>query len=35
VIARAGAGALKTPAIASELIHAATNLAARIGRQTR
>jgi len=35
VIARAGAGALKTPAIASELLHAALNLSARIGRQER
>jgi ribonuclease P protein component len=35
VIARAGAGALKTPAIASELLHAAANLAARIARQER
>jgi len=30
VIARSGAGALKTPAIAGELQHAAANLAARI-----
>jgi ribonuclease P protein component len=35
VIARAGAGALKIPAIASELLHAATNLVARIGRRER
>ena len=35
VIARAGAGALETPAIGSELLHAAANLAARIARQER
>jgi ribonuclease P protein component len=35
VIARSGAGTLKTPAIASELLHAATKLSARIGRQER
>jgi ribonuclease P protein component len=33
VIARSGAGALKTPAIAGELLHAAAKLAARIARQ--
>jgi ribonuclease P protein component len=33
VIARSGAGALKTPAIADELLQAASNLAARIARQ--
>ena len=35
VIARIGAGALKTPAIAGELVQAASNLAARIARQGR
>ena len=35
VIARSGAGALKTPAIADELLHAASNLAARIARPQR
>jgi ribonuclease P protein component len=35
VIARAGAGELKSPAIAGELIHAAANLAVRIARQER
>jgi ribonuclease P protein component len=35
VIARAGAGALKTPAIADELRYAASNLAARIARLQR
>jgi ribonuclease P protein component len=35
VIARAGAGALASPAIASELLQAASNLAARIARETR
>jgi ribonuclease P protein component len=35
VIARAGAGALKTPAIIDELLHAASNLAARIARPQR
>jgi ribonuclease P protein component len=35
VIARAGAGALKMPAITGELMHAAANLAARLGRQER
>lgn len=35
VIARSGAGALKTPAIAGELLQAAANLAARLPRQAR
>ena len=35
VIARSGAGALKTPAISDELLHAASNLAERIARQER
>jgi ribonuclease P protein component len=35
VIARSGAGALKTPAIAGELLHAAANLAERIARPQR
>jgi ribonuclease P protein component len=35
VIARSGAGALQTPAIAGELLHAASNLAARIARPER
>jgi ribonuclease P protein component len=35
VIARAGAGALKTPAIAGELLQAASKLAARIARPQR
>jgi len=35
VIARVGAGSLKTPAIAGELVQAASNLAARIARQER
>jgi ribonuclease P protein component len=34
VIARAGAGALASPTIASELVHGASNLAARIAKQT-
>ena len=33
VIARAGAGALESRAIAGELLHAATNLAGRIARR--
>jgi ribonuclease P protein component len=35
VIARSGAGALKTPAITDELLHAASNLVARIARPQR
>jgi hypothetical protein len=35
VIARAGAGALKSPEIAGELQQAASNLAARLARQPR
>ena len=35
VIARAGAGALASPAIASELLHAASILAARIAREAQ
>lgn len=35
VIARSGAGALKSPAIAGELLQAASNLVARIARQER
>jgi ribonuclease P protein component len=35
VIARSGAGALKTPAINDELLHAATSLSARIARAQR
>jgi ribonuclease P protein component len=35
VIARSGAGALESPAIASELLQAATNLSARIARSSR
>jgi ribonuclease P protein component len=34
VIARAGAGALASPTIASELLHGASNLVARIAKQT-
>jgi ribonuclease P protein component len=35
VIARTGAGELKSPAIIGELLHAASNLAARLARQAR
>ncbi|MBI3759567.1 MAG: ribonuclease P protein component [Deltaproteobacteria bacterium] len=35
VIARSGAGALESPAIAVELLQAATNLSARIARSSR